>query len=860
MNLKPILYIFMALTLVFSVSAVASFHIVEGSVSVSVTPGVAESSKNVSIQNYGSTDLSGIQLSASDLTPVVGTEVIPASAISFAPSTISVAAGGATEKSLITVLAPANQKATTYTGFIEAYYDSTSSETTTFIVTVEPVPDYSVSADTLSVAQLSSGQMVINISNTGNDAISNLAYTVSSFSNGVDTLAVTGASSATNVNIGYGSNALITLSFNPTESHTGTYTGTIDLSYGGVEKSLTLNVVVEEIQRAVSGSAVNAELVVDRTYNTTHSQTAGSLEMTNTGNYPVTATITKTDLTGPGGVIVSSKVTVSPSAQSLTVGQTKTSTVSVSGVDNSLADGTYSGTLEIAYGGDTTETVPFSLVISSAKTEVSPNEVTYPESTRDANVSTIVTIENTGDITLTGCSLSTTASDTWITGGVYSTLSSGDSFNVNVTSYMDEEADAGEVTLGNLVYACNGYTKNIPLKSNVLSLLQIDSVKVSIDDDSWESVEDGETFDDKISPGDTFELKIRLESFFDDDNGDLDIEDIQFEVFLYDLGEDGDDLEGEIDEFDLKLGKTSSDLYIEWNDYVGSERSVAQIDWEADEGDYVLYIRAYGEDEDGAEHEDEWEVTFQLEREENAEFILTRAETSPTALRAGNSFMLYASGKSIGKDSDDVKLKISSPDLGFSQSMNFEMGAYDDDDCDALDEDTDEDEDCNEFNFRDSFKVPSDIGPGTYKIKVELFGDDGDDKMDEQYIDLTVTGSSTSSSSSSTSSTPSTTTTTSTTTSSSGATTTTKKTTTTTTGVSDTGATTSSIDIMYGGASGSPSTGGVYASSPTNVRDLSSGKSGSFRDSMGYIALLSVLGIVVVIGLISLIAYVATRK
>jgi hypothetical protein len=433
--------------------------------------------------------------------------------------------------------------------------------------------------------------------------------------------------------------------------------------------------------------------------------------------------------------------------------------------------------------------------------------------------------------------LTTTAPDTWITGTTPATLAKGASFSVTVTSTIPENADSGTDTIGNLVFTSNQVNKTAAIKTNARSMLEFDSVKVSIEDGSWDSVNDGGTADDEARPGDTFAVKVKMENLFSDNDNDYDIENVEIRATFFGAGESGDDIDGDSEDFDVDSGDKSSEIELEFDD--------DEIDWESNDGKLKMELFADGTDGNGARHTANYTLYIDVERESSAEIIFTRFD-APSSVECGRSFTIYADGRSIGKKSEDeTVLKIQNSNLGIDVREEFEMGAYDDDECDALDGDED---DCIEFNFRKTVQVPSDLSTGTHTIVGKLYRDDGNKQTDEEDLSITITCSSSSSSSGSSSSSSSGTTSGSTSSGASTTGTTTGGSSGTTTGTTPS-TTTSSVQVLYGG-SDQPTTGGkgVIATSPTKIVDTT--KKEGFRDSKAYLALLSILSVLLIVGII----------
>lgn len=850
MNKRIFAYIFLALMLAFSVSAIGSIDINETGVSLTGNPGSINSSMYVTVMNTGSSALS-VVTNSSGLTGTGGT--IPSSAMMFVPSPATVSAGSNVPVALVLTIPP-GQKAGTYTGTIESIHNSTNKDSAALTLTVLSAPGYSETATTASIVQGLTGQLSINVTNTGNADISGLSYSVSpNFVSGSNTLAVSGSTTGS-LNIAYGASSAIAVPFTVSSSQaTGTYTGQVNLSYGGINHTLSLSATVTPIIRQMTGTASSAGVAIKRSSSSIQTITAGTLALTNTGNYPLSGvTITVSSLAGPS-TLPGSTISLSENGFAMATGSSKTVYLTPTGVSASLASGTYAGSLLVSYGGTSNLTVPFSMAVTDASASIQMDAIVYAEAERETNVSKTITITNNGAFPISGISMSTTAPNTWFAGTVPSSLAVGGSFSLTATSTVPKTASGGVSKIGTLSFVSNEINKTVDISVNAKQMLKFESVKISIDDGSWTSVDENESYSDDIKPGSKFALKVKLENLFSDDG--LDIEDVEVNALFRNAGESGDDIEGNSESFDIDAGDNSAEIEIDFDDHV--------IDWEADEGSLEMELTADGEDEDGGRHRAYFNFSVVIERENSAEFIFTKFD-APGSVSCGRTFTITADGRSIGQDSDDeVVLRITNTNLGIDIDRTFEMGAFDGEECDALDGD---DEDCNEFSLRQDVSVPSSMASGTYTITAKLYRDNGNKQTDDGSVDVTITCGGSGSSGGTTSSGSSTSGTTSTSgTSTSGSSTTSTSTgsktgsttTPTTTGATPSG-TTSSVQVYYGGSSAPSMTRGVTALAPTKIIDTT--KSGTFSDSEAYLALLSILSVLAVIGIILLLVYGLTSK
>lgn len=545
------------------------------------------------------------------------------------------------------------------------------------------------------------------------------------------------------------------------------------------------------------------------------------------------------DLVGASSTIPSSAVNLNTTSLDLTAGSGTAVGLTVAIPAGQLV-GPYTGNITAVYNDTNYDMMDLTVTVTASSPSVSLPAVNYDESERDQNVTKTITITNNGGVTLTGISLTTDAPQTWV-GSYPSTLASGASFNVVMTSFVPETLDSGVHKIGTLTFTSAQTSATSDINVNAKSMLEFDNVKVSIDDGSWDSVDDGDEARDDARPGDSFEVKVKFENLFDNDYNDGDM-DVQFWGVFHGAGEDGDDIESDNSDVSIDAGDKSDieDGYIEFDDDF--------IDWNCDSGKQTVEIFAEGEDDNGAMHYANFSFEVDINRNNNAEFIFSRFESSAIA-ECGRSLTLYIEGRSIGKDNDDdVLLKIESSSLDVDIRKEFSMGAYDDDECDAFDN-PDEDK-CTEFTLRESIPLPDDMAKGTYTFTAKIYRNGGNTQTDEKTLDVTVTcneNTGSSSSSSSSSGSTSSTSGTSSTGSTSGTASTTQPST-----------TTSTVDVLYTGST-QPSTSskGVVATMPTRITDTT--KSQKFTDSPAYLALLSVLSVLAIIGIIVLVIVGMTK-
>ncbi|MBW2965111.1 hypothetical protein KY363_06650 [Candidatus Woesearchaeota archaeon] len=675
----------------------------------------------------------------------------------------------------------------------------------------------------------------VNISNTGSSDLNGIVVNSTALSGSAGTIPASAmAFFLSTVNLPAGQSYVDAIMFSiPSTQKAGTYSGTIAAYYNSTNQDTASVTATVLPVYSYSGSADSPSIAKGLSGYIT-------VNVSNTGNADISGMTWR--VTNP---LVYGSYYLSPttSSGSLSVSYNSSTSFTVPfTVSSSQAAGTYSGQLNLS-ANNVNQTLTVYVTVKEPTYSVSIPTVQYDESSRNVNVSKTITITNDGDYTLTGIlPLSTTASNTWISGTTPSVLAKGSSFSVTLTSTVPNSVDSGSAKIGTLDFKSNEINKSADIRTDALSRLTFDNVKVSIADASYDTVSDGGTADDDARPGDTFAVKVKLENLFDNDG--LDIEDIQITATFYGAGESGDDIDGDSENFDVDAGDKSDEIEIEFDDDI--------IDWDSNDGKLKMELFADGEDEDGGRHTANYTIYINVKRESKADLIFTRFDV-PSTVQCGSSFTIYADGRNVGKDSDDeAVLKIENSNIGISIREEFAIGAYDDDECDAIGED---DDNCMEFEYRTTVQVPTTVGSGTYTITGKLYRKGGDDQTDDADETITVVCDSSSSSSSSSSGSTSSGST------SSGSTSSGASTTGTTTGGSSgtttattPGATTSTVQVLYGGGQGTTtSSKGVVATSPTKITDTT--KKSGFTDSNAYLALLSVISIVLIIGIIVMLVY-----
>lgn len=240
-------------------------------------------------------------------------------------------------------------------------------------------------------------------------------------------------------------------------------------------------------------------------------------------------------------------------------------------------------------------------------------------------------------------------------------------------------------------------------------MFKINASKVYVDGDKQK---DSKTRGGKIVdvfPGSKVEVKIELESFYDSDTN-IEITDITIEAAIEEI-EDGDDIEADINEFDL-----SADREI-------TKELEFTIPLEVDEKDRLLKIEIEAEDDAGIRYEEEITFDVEIDKESHALRIMD-ASLNKDSYSCGENALISVSVLNIGSNEEDVRLRMFNDDLGLDVTKSFELSN------DAF-------EDSIRYMDRFSLSVPLDAEEGSYPISIAFeYGTD----EEKTSVDLNVAG------------------------------------------------------------------------------------------------------------------------
>ncbi|MBN1157527.1 hypothetical protein JXA85_07950 [Candidatus Woesearchaeota archaeon] len=221
--------------------------------------------------------------------------------------------------------------------------------------------------------------------------------------------------------------------------------------------------------------------------------------------------------------------------------------------------------------------------------------------------------------------------------------------------------------------------------SNICGLA-ITDIEVKVAGEKDKNLEDGDKIGEKAKPGDSVEFSVEVSNLF---SQDIEIQDVVVTITIEDI-DDGDELEEEADEFDLKDGKDKSvDLNFE----------VPMI---VDEEEYTVLIEVEGDGDDGVTYRDQAELTLEVKKDKHR-ININEFGIAPAVLGCDRRTTATIEMINLGReDEDEVAYEIRNDFLGLLiKKADIELDEGDEDDS----------------IYRESMYLDfSDAKPGTYDI------------------------------------------------------------------------------------------------------------------------------------------------
>ena len=241
--------------------------------------------------------------------------------------------------------------------------------------------------------------------------------------------------------------------------------------------------------------------------------------------------------------------------------------------------------------------------------------------------------------------------------------------------------------------------------------LIITDVDVKVGGKSDKNLKDGDDISEEAKPGDTVEFTIQFANNFSNDD-DIDIDNIDAQVTLEEI-DDGDDLDEDAKEFDLKADDDKK------------VKVTFKIPLEVDEDTFNVLIEADGDTDKNGSQEVKMELSLEVKKEDH-EIRFLRNSVTPSEVKCGRTVQLSTGVINTGGDDEDgVVLEVSNTDLlgmSFRETFDLTNEAFDSD---------------SKFQKTFSYNVPADTAPGSYPITSKVIFNDGRD-VETETADLVV--------------------------------------------------------------------------------------------------------------------------
>ncbi|MBD3310096.1 hypothetical protein GF351_02660 [Candidatus Woesearchaeota archaeon] len=537
---------------------------------------------------------------------------------------------------------------------------------------------------------------------------------------GSETFSIT---SITGFDLNTGDDQLLSLSITiPPDQKAGTYDGDLKATGGSASDTVHVSVTVDPTATSpeVSMSCGSATYIRGVT-----GAVNIEVDAENIGNTDIGAVnFAASDLQSGSE---SYNVNPLPSSTPIGYGDTETISFQVVGLAGNTSTGTYSSVVNATYDNGTgteTRSCTMQMTVNEPNYDLNtPSSVDFPAQSQNSSVSKVITVQNNGNVPINNVQMTHTAGSQYsltLNQSNLGTLAAGESADVMVSADIPADEASGKQIIGSLFvngtrHDLTTISNILPLKLDVRGKLNLDRLDVTVGGSSDKDVEDSQTIDKEAGPGDKVKFELDIENTYTDDE-DIEIEDVIVEITIFGIdGDDADDLEEESDEFDIKEDSKEEDVTIEF-----------ELDNEIKEGTYEVEIKVRGEDENGKDHEVEWTVYLEVEKESH-DIIITKASLGDSTIDEGDSTTLHVTILNIGKeDEDEVVLEIKNSDLGLdirNQGIELESEPFDD-----------------EAEYDRFVSIDGDKA-GTYDIIIKVYHDE-DELADSKIVRLTVEGDS----------------------------------------------------------------------------------------------------------------------
>ncbi len=244
-------------------------------------------------------------------------------------------------------------------------------------------------------------------------------------------------------------------------------------------------------------------------------------------------------------------------------------------------------------------------------------------------------------------------------------------------------------------------------------MLEITGVDVKVDSKSETDLQNNDIIGREAKPGSTVTIKPILINNYADDSSGLEIRDISVTITIEGIDEDGDDLEEEIDEFDLD---PQDDKKVS---------AKFEVPLRVSDDTYTVRIKAEGRDANRTTQTVEWTLDFEVKKA-NHNVIIQTAELDPSTVECNRATALNLELMNLGKDQEEeIKYTVDSSALGLSFTEKDITMSEDPDDDDYT------------YQKTISFNIADAIKAGTYPITIKTYYDTTK-LSNTKSVDLTV--------------------------------------------------------------------------------------------------------------------------
>ena len=281
------------------------------------------------------------------------------------------------------------------------------------------------------------------------------------------------------------------------------------------------------------------------------------------------------------------------------------------------------------------------------------------------------------------------------------------SFNILLTA-TDSRGASSSSNCGTLTVSSGG--GSVPTPSG--SKLKITDVQAKVDGRTSHVSSDGQRISRDAGPQSSVDFRIKTKNLFSTSGG-LVIKDVTVRATIESI-DDGDDLEDESSEFDLR---PQSEKTVTLNDY--------NLPLNVDDGDYNVLIEAEGVDENGTTQRDELNVILEVKKDRH-DLRFTKLSLNKAKISCNEGFNLNFEIINLGsEDEENSYVEVKSDELeidAFSRGIAVQSGT-----------------ESNTYSKTIPLKITGAIGDGDYPLAINVYSDNND-LQDTKTIQLNLQG------------------------------------------------------------------------------------------------------------------------